>query len=223
MRLRSLLAATGLLATTLVTAAAPATAAGTCSAYVPSRISVGQYFKSYRINEGPNCASAGVVYASWDGVHPTQGQQDILIFNGTRSTDWDVYDWNVPLGRWTWRPGLAYDSSYDDVYQYTTYTDVRLASYGRVTATRSGSKVNIKTTARRYWTTESRFIGWAGARGQIQWRTPGSSTWHGLKDVYSNSAGAYSYTYSTTASRDYRVVLNPVSTIWGSTSPSVRR
>lgn len=223
MRLTSLLAAAGLATAATITAAAPATAAGSCSAYVPSRVSIGQYFRSYVVNEGPNCAAAGVVYASWAGYHPTQGQQDLLIFDGTRSTHWDVYDWNSPLGRWTWRPNLAWDSNYNDVYQYTTYTDVRLASYGRVTTTRSGSKVNLKTTAMRYWTTESKFIGWGGARGQIQWRTPGSTTWHGLKDVYSNGSGAYSYTYSTTATRDYRVVLNAVSTIWESTSPIVRR
>ena len=222
-RLASLLAAAGLLTAATVTAAAPAEAAGTCSAYVPSKISIGQYFRSYRINEGPNCASAGAVYASWSAYHPTQGIQAVLIFDGTRTDYWDVYDFATPVGRWTWRPGGAWDSGYNDVYQYTTYTDVRLASFGRVVPTRIGSKINVKTKAGRYWVGGSKFIGWSGARGQIQWRTPGSSTWHALKDVYSTSTGTYSYTYTTSLTRDYRVVLMAAPTIWGSTSPIVRR
>jgi len=41
-----------------------------------------------------------------------------------------------------------------------------------------------------------------------------------LKEVYSNSTGAYSYTYTTSAVRDYRVVFPTISVMWGSTSPS---
>ncbi len=72
-------------------------------------------------------------------------------------------------------------------------------------------------------TTALGFIGWSGARGQIQWHTPSSAAWHGHKDVYSTSTGTYSYTYTTDATREYRVLLNAVSTIWESTSPVVRR
>ena len=223
MRLKSLLAAVGLLSAGLIATAPSAQAAGTCSAYVPSRISIAQHFRSYVVHEGPNCAAAGAVYASWDAYHPTQGWQYVLIFDGTTTDYWDLYDFDAPLGRWTWRPGDAWDSGYNDIYQYTTYSDVRLASYGRVAVTRSGSRVTVKSTAMRYWQGGSKFIGWSGARGQIQWRTPGSSTWHGLKDVYSNSSGGYSYTYTSSAVRDYRVVLRAVPTIWESTSPAVRR
>lgn len=52
-----------------------------------------------------------------------------------------------------------------------------------------------------------KFIGWAYARGQIQYRVNGGTVWHPLKDVYSNSSGAYSYTYSISAARYYRMVL----------------
>jgi len=166
-----------------------------------------------------------VVGADWDGYHPTQGLEEILLFEHTSSEIWNLYDWQ-PIGRWQWRPAGAWDSNYTDVYQYGPYyTDIRLASYGRVTATRYGSKVNVRTAAARYWQGGSKFIGWSGARGQIQWRTPGTTTWHGLKEVYSNSSGTYSYTYTTSAVRDYRVVLYNATnnTIWGSTSPVVRR
>ena len=127
------------------------------------------------------------------------------------------------MGPRTWRGDLAVDDRSQTVPQYTAHTDIRLSSYGRVAVTRSGSRVTVKSTAMRYWQGGSKFIGWSGARGQIQWRTPGSSTWHGLKEVYSNSSGTYSYTYATSAVRDYRVVLRAVPTIWESTSPAVRR
>lgn len=149
--------------------------------------------------------------------------QAIAYFSDRARTDIiDVYDW-VPIGRWTWRPDYAYDAGYNNVYQYSPYTDVRLASYGRVTVTKTGTRVNIKSAAMRYWQGGSKFIGWSGARGQIQYRTPGTTTWHALKEVYSTTAGQYSYTYNTRAVRDYRVILRVTGTIWESTSPSVRR
>jgi hypothetical protein len=64
-----------------------------------------------------------------------------------------------------------------------------------------------------------------GLRGQIQYRTPDTSTWRALKEVYSYSNGTYSYAYTTSAARYYRVVLYDASnkTIWGSTSPQAYR
>jgi hypothetical protein len=224
----SLLAAAGLVAGGAVAAAPAATAAGTCSVYVTSRFSIGQPYRAVTIPQGPNCATAGVVDAAWYAYHPTKGLvgPGTVYRNSSRSTTIDLID-GLPLGRWTWRPNGAYDATGNAVYQYTTTTDVRLATYGRVVPTRSGTKVNVKTTAMRYRQSDywqsGKFIGWSGARGQIQYRTPGTTTWHGLKDVYSTSTGAYSYTYTTSAVRDYRVVFTDVSTMWGSTSPIVRK
>jgi hypothetical protein len=45
--------------------------------------------------------------------------------------------------RWTWRPQGAFDANNNTVFQYTPYTDVRLASYGRVVATRYGATSTI--------------------------------------------------------------------------------
>jgi hypothetical protein len=223
MRLPSLLAAVGLATAGLVATAPAATAAGSCSIYAPSKLAIGAPFRTITIEEGPNCTAAGVTDAAWTAVHPTKGPIDIIIYeNGSRSETFDIYG-EDPIGKWTWRPEGAFDAIDNEVYQYTTYTDVRLASYGRVYPTRSGSKVNIKTLAGRYWQSGAKFIGWSSARGQIQYRTPGTTTWHSLKEVYSTSTGTYSYTYSTTAVRDYRVVYYNVSTIWGSTSPIVRK
>jgi len=224
-RLTTLIAATSLAVTGLTVVAPTAQAAGSCSLYIPSRISIGTPYRAITARLGPNCSAAGVDWANWDGYHPTQGLQEILIFDGTTTTTWNLYSWE-PIGRWQWRAEGAYDPDSNPVFQYGPYyTDIRLASYGRVTATRSGSRVNVRTSAYRYWGDGEKFMGWAYARGQIQYRTPGSNTWRGLKEVYSYSNGTYSYTYTTSAGRYYRVVLYdaPNKTIWGSTSPQVYR
>jgi hypothetical protein len=223
MRVLPLLVATGLVTAGLITTAPAATAVGMCSLHVPSRFSIGAPSRAVTVTEGPNCAAAGVVDAVWLAHHPTTGVVNGAIFEGgARSEVVELVD-AMPLGRWTWQPGGAYDAAGDTVAQYSPYTDVRVASYGRVAAKRAGAKVKLRTTAARYWQGGSRFIKWAGARGQLQYRTPGSTTWHGLKEVYSDPSGTYSYTYTTTAARDYRVVLRATGTIWESTSPAVHR
>lgn len=223
MRLRSLLAAAGLITAGLVAATPAANAAGTCSLYVPSKFSISQPYRAINVVEGPNCASAGVVDAAWLAYHPTQGVVNGAIFeNSARTEVVELYD-TMPLGRWTWRPEGAYTAADAEVPQYTYNTDVRLASYARVTAARSGSRVTIRTTAMRYWVSGERFIGWNGARGIIQYRTPGTTTWRSLKEVFSNTAGVYSYSYTSAAARDYRVVTRATGVIWESTSPAVRK
>jgi hypothetical protein len=223
MRLPILLTATGVVAAGLIAITPAASADGTCSLYVLTKFSITQPHRAVTVNQGPNCAAAGIVNAAWTAHHPSAGAASVVIFpGGARSDTVDLTD-DLPLGLWNWRPGYAYDANDNDVFQYSPYTDVRLGSYGQVTVTHTGSRVDLRTTAMRYWAGGDRFIGWSGARGQLQYRTPGTTTWRGLKDVYSNSGGLYGYTYATTAVRDYRLVLIASSQIWGSSSPVVRR
>jgi hypothetical protein len=228
-RLTTVIAATGLAAAGLTATAPTATAAGSCSAYIPSRVAVGQPYRAITIRAGSNCSTAQMDWAAWFAYHPTQGLQEVAFFEHPSYSDtWHMYSASAytPIGRWQWRPEGAYDRSSEPIYQYGPYyTDVRLASYGRVTATRIGSRVNLRTSAYRYWGDGAKFIGWASARGQIQYRSPGTSTWRALKEVYSYPNGTYSYTYTTSAARYYRVVFYDASnkTIWGSTSPQVYR
>ena len=224
MRLSPLLAAAALTAAGAAALPATAQAAGSCSLYAPGRIAIGTSVRTITINEGPNCAAAGVTDAAWTAV-AAAGEVDTIIYeNGARSQPFTIFG-DDPLGKWTWRPEGAFDAADNEIFQYTPVTDVRLASYSRITPTRTGTKVNLKTLANRWWGDGDKFIGFASARGQIQYRTPGTTTWRGLKDVYSSSTGTYSYTYNTTLTRDYRVVIYdaPTNTIWGSTSPTVRK
>ena len=234
-RLTTILAATAVAAAGLTataptaTAATAATAAGSCSAYIPGRVAVGQPYRAITIRAGANCSTAQMDWAAWYAYHPTQGLQEVALFEHPNYSDtWQLYSASAytPLGRWQWTPVGAYDRNADPIHQYGPYyTDVRLASHGRVTATRTGSRVNLRTSAYRYWGDGARVIGWAAARGQIQYRTPGTTTWRPLKEVYSSATGTYSYTYTTSATRYYRVVFYDAAnkTIWGSTSPQAYR
>lgn len=223
MRLLSMLTAAGLMTTGLAVAAPAAQAAPNCTLLVPSRLSIGTQHRTVTAMQGSDCVSAKVIGAAWYAYYPSSKLVTFVGFeNSARSAHFDLAD-SMPLGRWVWQPHGAYYGQGFPVPQNTAYSTVRLASYGRVVATRTGAKVNVKTTAGRYWQSGHKFIRWSGARGQIQWKTPGTTTWHGLKDVYSSTTGAYSYTYTTSASREYRVVLTATSTIWESTSPVVRK
>jgi hypothetical protein len=196
--------------------------AGTCSVVVPNRVAISTPYRGIPVRLASNCASAGVVYASWDGYHPTQGWEAILIFDESTSDIWDLYDWE-DLGRWTWRPGSAWDADYDDVAQNTPYTDIKLASWTALTATRSGTKVTLNVSVARYAYSLDKFVSWAGAVGQIQYRVPGTTTWQPLKSVTASSTGKYTYAYTTSAVREYRVYFPATAYIWNVASPTVRR
>jgi hypothetical protein len=224
-RWSSLVVVAGLVAGGAVTTAPAASAVGTCSMLVPSRFSINQYARNFTVPQGRNCAAAGVADAFWFAYHPTKGAVNLgaAYVDGARSTQIALID-TMPVGKWTWKGSLATDAAYSsEVFQYPAYTDVRLGSSARIIPTRAGTKVNLRTKAMRYWQRGHKFIGWSGARGRIEYRTPGTSVWRPLKEVYSTSTGAYSYTYRTTAVREYRVVFTTVPTIWGSTSPVRRR
>lgn len=222
-RLLATLVASSTLAVVGVVAgpAAPASAYGSCSLYVWTKVAITSPYREVPVRLGPNCASAGVDYASWDAYHPTQGFQDIVIFDGTTTDIVDLYDF-ASLGRWTWRPNGASDPYYNDVAQNQPTTDVRLGSRAPLAVTRSGSTVRVTTKPTRYAYSVRAFVPWTGVRGTVQYRTSSTAPWVGLKYVYPTSTGA-SFTYTTNAVRDYRVVYPDATHIWGATSPVVRR
>jgi len=226
MRLAPVLAAVGIVSAGLVSAAPPAQAAGTCSLQVPTRLTISQPTRAITVRFGSDCVSSGTYRAVWDAFHAI-GWQTSVVYDrnhGSGTSDTWVLDSDVHTpGRWTWRPNDAYDGNFNAIAQNTRYTDVKYGSWSRVTATRYGSRVTLSTTAARYDWFHARFIPWAGAYGQLQYRVPGTTTWRALKTVYSSSTGTYRYTYTTTAVRDYRVYLPATSWIWNTASATVRK
>jgi hypothetical protein len=228
MRITGAFAALALTAGSLVLAAPaadgapPKPTAGGCSLSVPSRVAIVSPFRSITVRLMPNCAAAGTISATWDGIHPTQGPQEFLWFDESATEYWDLYDWDA-LGRWTWRPSGAHDGNYDDVAQNTAYSDIKIGSWAGLTATRSGQRVTLNASVARYATSYDRYIPWAGAAGQLQYRIKGTSTWRALAGVRTNSAGKYTYSRNWGAALEYRVYFPATAYIWNVATPTVYR
>lgn len=204
--------------------AAPAQAAGSCSLVVPARMAVSSPYRAVVLKLSAGCAARQFGgWAAWAAYHPTKGAQEFAFFDGTTQEYWDVYDWNTPVGIWTWRADSCYDGASDPCVQNSPKTDIRVAGWAGLSATRSGSYVTVSTSSAHYAYSVSKFVPWVGTRGTIQYRTSSTSPWASLKYVYPNSKGKYSYRYTSSKVRDYRVVFPATSTIWNATSRTTRR
>ena len=214
-------AVAALASTLAISSAAPASAAGTCSVNTPTRWTISSPFKTAAISLAGDCATG--THASWD-AYAANGLEDFLDYDGTRTEYLDVYDDYATLGRWTWRPGGCFNADFTaECTQNTRTMDVRLGSWSGLTATRSGSRVTLATSTARYAYTVDKFVPWTNVRGTLQYKAPTGTTWTSLKYVYPASNGRFSYTYTTTSTRDYRVVFPDASVIWGHTSATARR
>ncbi|MGO4598110.1 hypothetical protein [Terrabacter sp. 2RAF25] len=183
------------------------------------RWTISSPFKSAVVSLAGDCAPG--VYASWD-AYSSRGFEDILIFNNARTAYLDVYDF-ATLGRWTWRPSSCFLPDFTDCTQNTRTMDVRLGGWSGLTATRLGTRLTLTVSAARYAYSLDKFVPWVNVRGTLQYKAPTAKTWTGLKYVYPGSNGRYSFTYSTSSIRDYRVVFADTPVIWGHTSAAVRR
>ncbi len=99
-------------------------------------------------------------------------------------------------------------------------TDTRLKSGSVLDANRDavGTKVTLQVYATRYAYSLDDRVAWVSARGQFQWRAPGTTTWTALKDVLTDSYGRYSYTYTISSTREYRAYFPSVSNVFGHSS-----
>lgn len=121
------------------------------------------------------------------------------------------------LGVWTWTPQRTL-APLTLAALNTVRMDVRVGSVSYVAATRSGATVTVATRSYRYWTSTHAFGTWGRATGVIEWRAPGTSTWHGLKNVVADNIGRYSYRYTVSTVRDYRVRMYDQPYVWGASS-----
>ena len=197
---------------------------GTCKLVVPASIRLTSDFAS-----GPSdmpsltggCVLHGVVTASWyAGGDNVSDAAYVVLF------DTDIVDESEDLayvGVMTWKGRFAFDDQGHTYVQNAPVTTVKVGSWAGLQTARSGSKVTINTRAVRYAYSVDKNIPWAGETGVIQYRAKGASTWTNLKDFTTNSAGATSYTYTSSATRDYRAVYGEQPYIWGTTSPTSQR
>lgn len=211
----------GLLAAPLTASAADA--APSCSVRIPARIAVSSPYQAVKVTLAPDCAAAGVVDAYWTAYHPTAGGTAFAAFESKARTGVvDVYDFD-PLGRWSWRPSGAFGKDFKPVKQNYLASVVKVGSWSRLTATRAGRKVTLNVAAARYAASLDRFVPWAAASGQLQYKAPGTTRWIPLKSVKTTAGGRYTYSYTMATTRDYRVYFPATSLIWDVATPTVRK
>lgn len=197
---------------------------GTCKLVVPATIRL----TSDPMSSMPSwpsltggCSLHDGVTASWyaGGDSPSTAAYlalfDLGNFDGYADMDF--------VGTMTWKGRFAFDEQGHTYLQNSPVTTVKVGSWAGLQTSRAGSKVTINTRAVRYATSYGRNIPWAGETGVIQYRDKGTNTWTDLTSFTTNSAGATSYSYTSTATRDYRAVYAEQRYVWGTTSPISQR
>ncbi|MBO1754045.1 hypothetical protein [Allobranchiibius sp. CTAmp26] len=195
---------------------------GTCKLVVPSTI---RLTSSPDMSSLPSltggCVLHGVVTASWyAGGDNVSDAAYVVLF------DTNIIDESENLayvGVMTWKGRFAFDDQGHTYTQNSPVTTVKVGSWAGLQTSRSGNKVTINTRAVRYAYSLDKNIPWASETGVIQYRAKGASTWTNLKDFTTNSAGATSYSYTSTATRDYRAVYTEQPYIFGVISPTSQR
>lgn len=201
---------------------AATTVGGDCNLVVPRYERVVSADRAINVHVTGACGNNQVIHAVWFSGRTLSEANDAIVFDGNAYSGSWTLDAATRLGTRSWHPWAAVDGTGRIAYQQNApQTTIRTGSWAGLHVTRSGNKVTINARAVRYATSLDRTIPWVGATGIIQYRPAGGSTWYGLKDVTNNASGAYSYTYSTAAARDYRVLYTAGDYIWGATGPSV--
>ena len=199
---------------------------GSCSLVVPTAVRVVRPGTAVPVRLTGGCAlhADSSTVAGWY-IGTSDEPVDYISFDNTNRSSWEVYSF-TPLGTRTWLGDGAYDSSSDKEGGYTQNsprTTVKVGSWAGLSTTRKGNSVTLDTRVVRYATAYDENIVWAGESGVIQYRAPGATSWTSLKNVRTGSRGTASYTYTSSATRDYRVVYGEAAYVWGATSPTSRR
>lgn len=88
----------------------------------------------------------------------------------------------------------------------TAYT-YPLPSVAYVKATKANGEVIVLSRAYRIWISTQTWGVYAGAKGQLQYRTPGTTTWIALKEYTTDGRGHSTYVDRSGLAREYRTVL----------------
>lgn len=196
---------------------ASAEAGGSCSVVLPTRLVVDSPFERFTARLGSDCANSGKGYASWDLYHSRQGWKGIYIFDSGQSTDtWDFYDWDY-LGAYSVEPSGAFDTEYNDLYQNTQSTIVRLGSRAALTGTRSGQYVTLRSSATRYTPSAESFRPWVNTPIRLYTRSSTSALWRYFRTVRTNRYGKISTRFAQRYTRYYQARTLDTATIWGRT------
>lgn len=195
---------------------------GACNLVVPTTGRVGKFITEIPVQATGDCASQPGLNAIWYVGSNLTTSVDGVIFDGSAKGTWGLFS-DTQLGTRTWKGWAAVDGATNSYTQNAPTTTVKVVSYAGLHTTRAGGRTTINTRVIRYATSLDETIPYAGETGLIQYRPVGGSTWLGLKNATANSKGLYSYTYTTSQKREYRVVFNEATYVWSSVSPTSTR
>ena len=199
---------------------------GTCSLVVPAAVRVVRPGTTVPVRLTGGCAlkADSSTVAGWY-IGGQDEPVDYIAFDYSNRSSWEVFSF-TPLGTRTWSGDGAFDADSEnerDYSQNAPRTTVKVGSWAGLSTSRKGSTVTLTTRVVRYSTDRDENIVWAGENGVIQYRAAGATTWKALKNITTGAKGTASYTYTSSATRDYRVVYGETTYVWGATSPTSRR
>ncbi|MGL5928637.1 MAG: hypothetical protein ACRCY8_06860 [Dermatophilaceae bacterium] len=200
--------------------AAPATAAADCTLSVTSRVAISRPYLELPVRAAGACTQPDGL-AFWELVHPTQGPDNGVFFEGSPSSTFEVYSFSA-IGTMRWTPGLAYDGTGSELDQNTTYTTVKLAAGAWISSARTGDVVTLRGTSLLYSVDNDVFFK-RSAGGVFQYRDIGTTQWKTLKSVWTTSSGTATMSYRYSKQRDYRFALYSTPISWDVGSATTRR
>jgi hypothetical protein len=204
-----------------VTTAPTASAVPTCEYFgdLPARISIDR--PDFRVAvplrgcEGHFDYAVANIYGPW-------GWEAVLVWNGTRTAYWSIFDWHH-------RPGVYNTADGEGLTADTTTptwrgdtTTVKFATWSGVGATRSGSRVSINALATRYDGASDKFIPFGNRVIAFEQCVTPTGSCSVLAYAKTNGVGRASITVNAPAGRYYRMRFGESPSFWGSTSTVVR-
>ena len=195
---------------------------GTCNLVVPATARLGKFETDIPTSVTGDCASRNGLKALWYTGPSLNYSDNGVTFEGSSTSTWPMF-FDTDLGTRTWNGWVAVDGDNEVFTQNAPTTIIKVSSYAGLSTSRANGKTTLNTRVIRYATSLDENIPYAGETGVIQYRAVGGSAWTGLKDVVANSSGTYSFTYTTSQTREYRVVYKETSNIWGTTSATSTR
>jgi hypothetical protein len=193
-----------------------------CTINPPARLSIGRGWQSIAVPVAGDCAQVPTKESMWRVVGPTGQVEGGFDYSGSQPTEtWALVDTDPP-GPYAIQPTGAYDYYGYEVPQNTAKTVVKYASGLALGATRSGRYVTLTAKSTRY----APMLGYRPwARTAVVFRVKRCPTcaWRSTPTVITNRRGKAVRTVRARTARYYQAFQGDATTVWGSTSRTVRR
>lgn len=211
------------------TTQAAATSACTLKASLPSKVVINKSNVTFysKLSGSGNCKPSGGEFdgadAYFDGPN---GTENFPMWDRIgQAYRFDFYAYEGHPGTYTLRDGEAmiWTADYDEVpvHWTSTKTSIRYASKISLATKRSGRKVTISGTAKKY----TAYEGYKAYKTTVylQRRAKGSKAYKAYKTLKTNSSGKVSYSYNNKKRYHYRLVIKNAAGVWGATTPGSYR